>query len=153
MRKVVLITMMVALMPMVALGGEDGKHGKGGKHGYIKELNLDEKQVGAMRDIQREMRRFMIPHHSKIELTKLNFEEELQKDKPDEAALNKIIGEMASLQAEHEKRRMEIIVKMAAILTPEQKAKFIESKMVKAIGGGSPGRHGGGHGHKPGERK
>ncbi len=153
MRKIVLITMMVALMPMVAFGGDDDdKHGKRGKHGYIKELNLDEKQVDAMKDIQREMRRFMIPHHSKIQLIKLDFEEELQKEKPDAATLNKIIEKMASLQAEHEKRRMEIIVKMAAILTPSQKAKFIESRMVKAIGGGPPGKHGGG-GHKPGGHK
>lgn len=152
MRNIVLIIMMVAFMPVVAFSEGDGKHGKRGKHGYIKELNLDKEQVGAMRDIQREMRRFMIPHHSKIEMAKLNFEEELQKDKPDAANLTRIIDEMANLQAEHEKRRMEIIVKMAAILTPEQKAKFIESRMVKGIGGPPPGRHGGGKGHRPGGR-
>ncbi|VAX19979.1 hypothetical protein MNBD_NITROSPINAE01-644 [hydrothermal vent metagenome] len=147
MRKLLIVVIVLGMFPITAVARDYDKDQKRGKHrqDYIKELGLSDEQVDAIRLARKEMRRDAIRIRADLELKQLDFEDELQSENPDSKTLDKLINELAEFKAEQEKQRLAMIVKMVEVLTPEQKAKFLEKMMKRMMMGnqkGGKGRHG-----------
>jgi len=133
-------------------GHDDSKGRGGGRKVLMEDINLDSNQLKQVRKFRTETRKQMIKTKSEIGLVQIDFQEELHKEKPDKAKLDKLINEIADLQAAMTRTRLEMQVKMTGILTPEQKQKMLERMDASAFGGhgrrphdqdrGGPGRHG-----------
>ncbi|MBI4829035.1 MAG: periplasmic heavy metal sensor, partial [Nitrospinae bacterium] len=89
---------------------------------------------------------------SKLQLAQLDFHEELQKDKPDRAKLDKLIATIVSARADMERQRLTMQVEMSQILTPDQRKRMMRhmgERMMEHRPGMSPGMMEGDEG--PGE--
>ena len=152
MRKFSIVLMMLTfvLAPGVfpAESGERGGH-HGGKGGMMAALDLDKDQLAKMRELRSGMKRKMIEQRGKVDLARLDFQAELQKDKPDTARLNKLIDRIAQFKADKTRVKLSMRVEMIKILTPEQKQKMMGRMGDRMM------CHGGGRGHDSdrGERR
>lgn len=128
----VLAIVAVMALPVVALA--QGGPGRGaqvaGKMDYISELNLTKEQLAQVRELQRESRRKIVEIKSKIQLKRIDFDEEMQKDKPDQKLLEKLIDDLTALHAQQYKAMLESRVKMMSLLTPEQRQKLSERSLM-----------------------
>ncbi len=146
MRKFWIALMIVALAPSVGMSQIDGdRHDRpryGGKRAMLKELNLDKEQLAKIRKLRRDMQRNMIEQRSRMGLARLDFQEELHKDKPDGGRLDKLIDQIASAQGQMARNRFKMQVEMTRILTPEQKQKMLERMGARMLGEerGFPGK-------------
>lgn len=143
-----MLTFVLALGVFPAESGERGGH-RGGKGGMMKALDLDKDQLAKMRELRSGMKRKKIEQRAKVDLARLDFQEELQKDKLDTAKINKLIDKIAEAKAEQTRAKLSMRVEMIKILTPEQKQKMLERMGDKMFGSGK----GKGHGKKKGERQ
>lgn len=141
MRKIAMVLIILMLTPAAGLASRKGDGGKG-RMGMISELGLDQEQMEAVRNVRNDMRREMIRIKSDMELKKIDFHEELQKEKPDKARLDKLIDEISALAADRSRIMLKTRVNMVELLTPEQKKKLVE-RMGERMMMGSRGRHGG----------
>lgn len=146
MRKLMVLAM-AALMALPAMALAQGGQGKGG-HGpgrmdYISELNLSKEQLAQVRELQRESRKKAVEIKGKIQLKKIDLDEEMQKDKPDQKLLEKLIDELTALHAQQYKAMLESRVKVMSLLTAEQRLKLSERSLM-----GMGDEHG--HGHEAG---
>jgi len=152
MRKFAIALMMITLVPAffpAPAEGQDLGSQRGGKGGMMAALDLDKGQLAKMRELRHSMKRKMIEQKSKVELARLDFQEELQKEKPDTARLNKLIDQVAEANAQKTRAWLTMRVEMIKILTPEQKQKMLERMGTRMLG------YGGGMGHSKsfGERR
>lgn len=148
MRNLVVLAMVAVMAsPVVAFAqGDPGKGGRGpGKMDYINELNLSKEQLTQVRDLQRESRKKVVEIKSKIQIKKIDFDEEVQKDKPDQKLLEKLVDELTALHAQQYKAMLESRVKVMSLLTPEQRQKLSERSLM-----GMGDDHGHGRGREPG---
>jgi len=166
MRNVIIVAVVFALaMPMAALaqgfgggprGGEGGPsmRGPGGPGGkgprMAEELGLTEEQMSKMRDIHSKNRKTMIDQKATIQKAMLDLTDELQKEKPDKAAVEKSIEQIVKTKADIERAKLNSMVELSALLTPEQKKKaaekMVNSQLMGGMGGGMGPRGGGGPG-------
>ena len=96
------------------------------KEKFIKELGLtpeQEEQIKALRSGQKEKRGEL---WVKIQAKRLELKEELEKPTTDRARIDSIVTELKALMAEKLDQRVEGILSMKKILTPEQYEKFKE---------------------------
>lgn len=153
MRKFKIALMVLALVPVLGLSqaqSSDRDREHGGKRGMMAALDLDKDQLARMRELRSGMKRKMIEQRSKADLAQLDFQEELQKDKPDTAKLNRLIDQIAEAKAEKTRAKLSMRVEMTKILTPAQKQKMIERMGAMMLGSG----RGKGYGEKEkGERR
>jgi len=150
MRNFLVLTMVAVMaLPVVAFAqGGPGKGGHGqGKMDYISELNLTKEQLAQVRELQRESRKKIVEIKGKIQLKRIDFDEETQKDKPDQKLLEKLIDELTTLHAQQYKAMLESKVKVISLLTPEQRRKLSEHSLM---GMDDDHGHGHGRGHEPG---
>lgn len=151
MRKFKIVLMILTLVPALGLfqaeASDRGSH-HGGKGGMMAALDLDKDQLARMRELRSGMKRKMIEQRSKVDLARLDFQEELHKDKPDTARLNKLIDQIAEAKAEKTRARLTMRVEMIKILTPDQKQKMLERMGARMLGSGRYK----GHGKDKGER-
>lgn len=148
MRNLLVLTMVAVMVsPVVAFAqGGPGKGGHGpGKMDYINELNLSKEQLAQVRDLQRESRKKVVEIKSKIQIKKIDFDEEIQKDKPDQKLLEKLVDDLTALHAQQYKAMLESRVKVMSLLTPEQRQKLSERSLM-----GMGDDRGHGRGHEPG---
>ncbi|MBI5816344.1 MAG: Spy/CpxP family protein refolding chaperone [Nitrospinae bacterium] len=147
MRKLIVAMAMLILIPAVAVaqgmgggmgGGPGARKGPGGMD-FIQELNLTNEQTTAIRDMRNVMRRKHAEIKGRLEVKEIDFEEELQKDKPNPKALDKIIDEISAIHGQMHKARLELQVKIMGILTPEQKHKMNDRMKMGLL---SEGRRG-----------
>ncbi len=136
MRRLIIAIAVASLVPTVSLAAHDDYKGRGGGRKVLMEdINLDSNQLKQVRKFRSETRKRMIKTKSEIGLVQIDFQEELHKDKPDKAKLDKLINEIAELQAEMTRTKLGMQVKMTGILTPEQKQKILERMDASAFGG------------------
>jgi len=153
MRKVIFRLVALLALPLVAFaqGGGMEKPGKGKRMDFTQELNLGKEQVKAIRDMRNEMRRKHVELRAKSEVKQIDFEEELQKDKPNQKTLAALVDELTAIHSQIYKEKLEMRVKMMSVLTPDQKKKLSERTgahmMESEQGMGGPG---GGMGAGPG---
>jgi len=83
-----------------------------------------------------------------MQLKRLDLQRELDKENPDQAILDKLIDEQAALRAQAGKARVEQMLAVKKILTPEQWAKAKELRQERRAErmGGRHGRNRGGEG-------
>lgn len=152
----VLTVVAVMALPVVAFAqGGPGKGGRGpGKMDYINELNLSKEQLAQVRDLQRESRKKVVEIKSKTQLKKIDFDEEIQKEKPDQKLLEKLVDDLTALHAQQYKAMLESRVKMMSLLTPEQRQKLSERSLMgqqgHMMGMGEDAEHGRGYRREPG---
>lgn len=149
MRKFWIALMILTLVPALGLvqaEGSDRGSGHGGKGKMMKALDLDKDQLAKMRKLRSGMKRKMIEQRSIVDLARLDFQEELQKDKPDTAKLNKLIDQIAEAKAQKTRARLTMHVEMTKILTQEQKQKMLERMGSRMMGSGGGMGHGKGYG-------
>jgi Spy/CpxP family protein refolding chaperone len=154
-----LVLMIVAVMALPAAAFAQGGPGKGshgpGKMDYIGELNLSKEQLAQFKDMQRESRKKSVEVKSKIQLKRIDLDEEMQKDKPDQKLLGQLIDDLTALHAQQYKAMLESRVKMMGMLTPEQKRKLSERSLMgmhAPMMGMDDDKHGRGRGREPGPR-
>ncbi|MBF0291435.1 MAG: periplasmic heavy metal sensor [Nitrospinae bacterium] len=153
-----IVLMIVAVMAAPVVSFAQGYPEKGGRgHGrmdYISELNLSKEQLAQVKDLQRDSRKTAVEIKGKIALKRIDFDEEMQKEKPDMKVLERLIDELTALHAQQYKAKLESRVKMMSLLTQEQKQKLSERSMMEMRGpimraddemdaGPMPGRRGG----------
>ena len=144
MRKMVVVLIAALAIPSLALADSDRPGSRGsGRAELMKELNLNKEQIEIARKIRLEMRKKMISLGSELELKRLDFQEELHKEDPDKAVVERLIDEMSELAAKQSRARLEAQVKMVEMLTADQKKKLME-RMSKKLLTGAGGRGGAG---------
>tara|TARA_B100000959_G_scaffold249471_1_gene277219 strand:- start:121587 stop:122060 length:474 start_codon:yes stop_codon:yes gene_type:complete len=153
MRKLAIILAFSMMIPVTAVA-ERGQRGPSGQS-MIKELNLSSEQMDKMRSVRKEMYRHRIKTKSELDLKRVDFHDELQNEKPNSAKLDKLIKEIAEIEAEMATHRLRSQVKISQILTPEQKKKMQERMGGSFIGEGRrgnersrPGKHYGGSSYR-----
>lgn len=133
MRRLLAFTMAALLAAPIIAFAQPG-HGRGpagaGKMDYISELNLSREQLEQVRELQRESKKKAVEIKSKIQLKRIDFDEETQKDRPDPRILDRLMDDLAALHAQQYRAVLEARVKMLAILTPEQKHKLAERSLM-----------------------
>lgn len=142
MRKFIIISLIAVIVPFMAFASEGGHKSEKykGAHG----MKFSPAQQEAMRQIGYKMKRFMIKHHSKMKLVRLDLKEELEKIKPDKNKLQKLVSELAELQKVHEQKRLGALLELTGTMTREERIKFLSSKKGKMLLGGKK-KGGGGH--------
>ena len=129
-----LVLAMVAVMAVPVLASAQAGPGKGphgmGKMDYINELNLTKEQLMQIKELQRESRKKAVEVRSKIQIKRIDFDDEAQKDKPDMKLMGKLIDELTALHAQQYKAMLESRMKMMGLLTPEQKQKLSERSLM-----------------------
>jgi Spy/CpxP family protein refolding chaperone len=101
-----------------------------------KDLNLTPDQVTKLRAEMLTMQGRAIDLHAKIEHTKVESARLLAADKPDEKLIGAQIDEAAKAQAELHKLHVGAMVRVRALLTPEQRQKLDEKKPHERPGAG-----------------
>lgn len=130
-------------------GGEDcGKPHQERMEKMINELGLTEEQVTAMKAYKEEHRENSKTQRQEMKSLRQSLKTELEKAEPDQAVIDSISTELKNAQAAMIDQRIESILGMKKILTPEQFATFQE-KMGngKGKGKGHQCQKGDGHGH------
>ena len=127
------VAMAVPVGAFAQAGSAIGKRGPG-KMDYINELNMTKEQLALTREIQRESRKRAVGIRSKMQIAKIDFDDELQREKPDTKILGRLIDEIAALHAQQYKEMLESKVKMMSLLTVEQKHKLTEQSLMKMRG-------------------
>ena len=139
MRKLIIVALAIFLVDGVAFAQmQDGdKHRRMGQHRQdpVMQLNLTDDQLEKARTIKGDMKRKMIALRSKMQLAKLDFDEELQKEKPSDAKLKKLIDNIANLGAEKARIHLETKMKITGILTYDQKKELAKKRFSSPMGG------------------
>jgi Spy/CpxP family protein refolding chaperone len=92
--------------------------------GMVDELGLTEPQRQQMRALHTEARKAGIRARADLQLKRLELEELLEADEPNQAAIDKTIGELNDLRATAFKRRIDQRLAFHRLLTPEQRGKL-----------------------------
>jgi Spy/CpxP family protein refolding chaperone len=98
---------------------------------FMDDMKLTEDQKDKLREIHGENKRDIISLRHEIELAVFDMQEEYKKEKSDPAKINSCIDKIADAQKKMMKIRSAQMLKMKAILTPEQ-FKTLAKKMDKA---------------------
>lgn len=153
MRKFKIALMILTLVPAFGFSqaeGSDRDQEHGGKRGMMAALDLDKDQLAKMRELRSGMKRKMIEQRSKVDLARLDFQEELQKEKPDMVKINKLIDQVAEAQAQKTRAWLTMRVEMVKMLTPDQKQKMLERMGSMMLEYGRGKEYGKGKGGRPG---
>jgi Spy/CpxP family protein refolding chaperone len=99
-----------------------------------KQLDLSAEQRHRMESIRDRQQRFLIEQRSKLELARLDLRAMLRGDAPSRASLEAKVDEISRLQAQTRKARLDAMLDLRGVLTPEQQRK------LKALREGMGGR-------------
>ena len=145
MKKVLLLAALAAfaLIPLAAAddgkgpgheGQEMGVHGMMMENGLDKalaDLKLTDAQELKLREIKDASKRDIFNLRHEIQLAIMDIQDEYKKEKSDAVKINACIDKLSDAQKKLMKIRSDEMLKMKAVLTPEQFKKLIE-KMEKA---------------------
>jgi len=90
----------------------------------VKELGLTAQQQQQLEELSYKQQREKLDAKYQLDQKRLALRQEMDKDTPSEAAVNKAIDEMTAAQARMEKMRFAHLQAMRTILTPEQWSKM-----------------------------
>jgi Spy/CpxP family protein refolding chaperone len=115
----------------------------------IQALNLTPEQQQKLQDMSYQNRKQALDIRHDMALKRLDMEREFDKDNPDAAVLDRLIDEQSALRAKAGKARVQNMLAMKKILTPEQwtKARVLfkehRAERMGRRGGGNGGSRGG----------
>jgi len=89
-------------------------------------LELTDKQKETLKAHKLEMREDMVAHRKKMREISDKFKAELEKSKPNRKALHSLIRAMNEERVKMEIKRMDSLLELRSLLTPEQVEKFKE---------------------------
>jgi Spy/CpxP family protein refolding chaperone len=123
----------------------------------IQALNLTPDQQQKLQDMSYQNRKQALDLRHDMELKRLDMQREFDKDNPDVTVLDKLIDEQSALRAKAGKARVQNMLAIKKVLTPEQwtKAKaLLKERRAERMGRGGGGNRGrqGGHGQGFGGR-
>lgn len=132
MRKTItlLVAMMLSLGTAVALAGP-GHAPPALKRKFMKKLGLDSKQIKKIDDLTYRADREKLDIRHEIEKNRLDLEQLMSADKPNEAAIFSKLEKISALELKLKKNRVGLMLKVKAILTPEQWEKLQEFQAVR----------------------
>jgi Spy/CpxP family protein refolding chaperone len=128
------ITLMVALMlslgTAVALAGP-GHAPPALKRKFMKKLGLDSKQIKKIEDLTYRADREKLDLRHEVEKNRLDLEQLMSVEKPNEAAIFSKLEKISALELKLKKNRIGLMLKVRAILTPEQWEKLQEFQAAR----------------------
>ena len=132
MRKTItlLVALMLSLGTTVALAGP-GHAPPALKRKFMKKLGLDSKQIKKIDDLTYRADREKLDIRHEIEKNRLDLEQLMSADKPNEAAIFSRLEKISALELKLKKNRVGLMLKVKAILTPEQWEKLQEFQAVR----------------------
>lgn len=92
-------------------------------------LDLTEEQRAEIEDAEIEARKKIIPLKAEIEMKKIDLEKEMKADKPNRSRIMKLTEEISSLKLRIQQTRIDVRLKVHALLTPEQMEQLRGHKM------------------------
>ncbi|MEI8349292.1 MAG: periplasmic heavy metal sensor [Candidatus Omnitrophota bacterium] len=104
-------------------GGEDVRKNK---ERFFDELNITAQQKEQLKEIMQENRNKAITHREKLRTSRQALKEELEKVNSDTARINTLVAEVKNIEGQLIDERVNHILKIKAVLTPEQFVKFKE---------------------------
>jgi Spy/CpxP family protein refolding chaperone len=110
---------------------------------WADELDLNDQQKEQIRQVLLEMRKKNIEVQAKQKLGRLDLQELLSADTPDQNKINTKIAELSKIHETLMRNRIESILSVQKVLTPEQRKK---AKELRPFGGFRSGFGGFGHG-------
>ena len=132
MRKTItlLVALMLSLGTAVALAGP-GHAPPALKRKFMKKLGLDSKQIKKIDDLTYRADREKLDIRHEIEKNRLDLEQLMSADKPNEAAIFSKLEKISALELKLKKNRIGLMLKVKTILTPEQWEKLQEFQAVR----------------------
>ena len=114
-----LVALMLSLGTTVALAGP-GHAPPALKRKFMKKLGLDTKQIKKIEDLTYRADREKLDIRHEIEKNRLDLEQLMSADKPNEAAIFSKLEKVSALELKLKKNRISLMLKVKAILTPTQ---------------------------------
>jgi Spy/CpxP family protein refolding chaperone len=118
-----IIIPLVILTGALALAQERGLMGMRGEEirGRLAErLNLTDEQRKKLESMRVEHQKQQIAHRAKLQTATLELRQLMRADKPDKAAIERTMNEIAKLRVDGNMRRFNHLQSMRELLTPEQ---------------------------------
>jgi Spy/CpxP family protein refolding chaperone len=101
----------------------------GGPMAMMQKLNLTEQQQAQIRKLHVDFQKKQIQNQAKIKLARLDLSQMLQADKPDRPAIEKIIRDISSLETDTKLARVDQMLAIRNVLTPDQLKTWKEQRM------------------------
>jgi uncharacterized membrane protein len=120
---------------------------------WTEDLDLDATQQRTMRDAFRAMRQRNADRVRELMQLRRQLVSELRKDRLDPAAVDPLLDRTAQLRAEIQKDGLRTADQFAATLRPEQRDRFREKVIARAMAFHAPGSRGGMRNRPPEDRK
>ena len=108
----------------------------------MQKLNLTEAQQTQVNKLRVDFQKKQIQSQAKIRLARLDLSQLLQADKPDRGAIEKGIRDVSSIETEAKLARLDHMLAVRALLTPEQQKIWKEEMMDRRGSMRGFGRHG-----------
>jgi Spy/CpxP family protein refolding chaperone len=112
------------------------------ENGIVLELGLNVDQNAKLKTLHSEMKIAHKEHIEKIKALREKSREELLKPKPDKTVLYGFAGEIGALQKIMAEKEADHLLKIKAILTPEQFDKLLSRNFTKKVGPPPQDEHG-----------
>ena len=116
---ILLVALMLSLGTAVALAGP-GHAPPALKRKFMKKLGLDGKQIKQIDDLTYRADREKLDIRHEIEKNHLDLQQLMSADKPNEAAIFSKLEKISALELKLKKNRIGLMLKIRAILTPQQ---------------------------------
>jgi Spy/CpxP family protein refolding chaperone len=114
-----LVALMLSLGTAVALAGP-GHAPPALKRKFMKKLGLDTKQIKKIEDLTYRADREKLDIRHEIQKNHLDLEQLMSAEKPNEAAIFSKLEKISALELKLKKNRIGLMLKVKAILTPQQ---------------------------------
>jgi Spy/CpxP family protein refolding chaperone len=95
----------------------------------MQKLNLTEEQQAQIRKLRVDFQKKEIQNEAKIKLARLDLGQMVQADKPDRSSIEKAIRDISSLQTDTKIARVDQMLAIRNILTPDQLKTWKEQRM------------------------
>lgn len=125
-----LVALMLSLGTAVALAGP-GHAPPALKRKFMKKLGLDTKQIKKIEDLTYRADREKLDIRHEMEKSRLDLEQLMSADKPNEAAIFSKLEKISALELKLKKNRIGLMLKVKAILTPQQWEKLQEFQAAR----------------------
>jgi len=101
----------------------------GGPMAMMRNLNLTDEQQAQIRKLHVDFQKKQIQNQAKVRLARLDLAQMIQADKPDRAAIEKAIRDIASTETETKLARVDQLLAIRNVLTPEQQKTMKQNLM------------------------
>lgn len=130
------VPMVLGSMSVMAAPNSHGMKGHYGERGLFKQLELTDTQKAEMKTLREKDREAMKAerqaNRTEMQTDHKALDKLVLEDNFDEQAVRQLVDRMSEKQAEHRVERLKQRHQMLNILTPEQKAKYVELKQQHA---------------------